>query len=43
MLSALAVRVSDAPFAEAIKLIKDLIVRLVEEADEEDEHKVGGH
>merc|ERR1719189_2273114 len=39
MLSALAVRVSDDPFAKVKKMIKDLIVRLMEEANEEAEHK----
>merc|ERR1719392_262733 len=39
VLSALAVRVSDSPFKKVIKMIKDLIVRLMEEANEEAEHK----
>merc|ERR1719210_275927 len=39
VLSALAVRVADDPFAKAKKMIKDLIVRLMEEANEEAEHK----
>merc|ERR1719238_2602670 len=39
VLSALVVRVSDSPFKKVIKMIKDLIVRLMEEANEEAEHK----
>jgi len=39
ILSALAVRVSDDPFKKVKKMIKDLIVRLMEEANEEAEHK----
>merc|ERR1719282_1425801 len=39
VLSALAVRVSDDPFRKVKKMIKDLIVRLMEEANEEAEHK----
>merc|ERR1711876_73229 len=39
ILSALAVRVSDDPFAKVKKMIKDLLVRLMEEANEEAEHK----
>merc|ERR1719169_17577 len=39
ILSTLAVRVSDDPFKKVKKMIKDLIVRLMEEANEEAEHK----
>merc|ERR1719316_338391 len=39
VLSALAVRVSEDPFVKVKKMIKDLIVRLMEEANEEAEHK----
>merc|ERR1719190_100243 len=39
VLSALAVHVSDDPFRKVKKMIKDLIVRLMEEANEEAEHK----
>merc|ERR1719281_323442 len=39
VLSALAVRVSDDPFKKVKKMIKDLITRLMEEANEEAEHK----
>merc|ERR1719311_1351104 len=38
VLSALAVRVADDPFKKVKKMIKDLIVRLMEEANEEAEH-----
>merc|ERR1719415_366632 len=39
VLSMLAVRVADDPFKKVKKMIKDLIVRLMEEANEEAEHK----
>jgi len=39
VLSALAVRVADDPFKKVKKMIKDLIVKLMEEAAEEAEHK----
>merc|ERR1719321_121118 len=39
VLSTLAVRASDDPFQKIKKMIKDLIVRLMEEANEEAEHK----
>merc|ERR1712139_686031 len=39
VLSTLAVRASDDPFKKVKKMIKDLIVRLMEEANEEAEHK----
>merc|ERR1719411_738613 len=39
VLSAVAVRASDDPFRKVKKMIKDLIVRLMEEANEEAEHK----
>jgi hypothetical protein len=39
LLAALAVRVSEDPFIKVKKMIKDLIVRLMEEANEEAEHK----
>merc|ERR1719387_439247 len=39
VLSALAVRVAEDPFVKVKKMIKDLIVRLMEEANEEAEHK----
>jgi len=39
VLASLAVRASDDPFNKVKKMIKDLIVRLMEEANEEAEHK----
>jgi uncharacterized protein YoxC len=39
VLSTVAVRASDDPFAKVKKMLKDLIVRLMEEANEEAEHK----
>merc|ERR1719446_15623 len=39
VLAALAVRAADSPFKKVIKMIKDLIVRLQEEASEEADHK----
>merc|ERR1719491_1808266 len=39
VLSALSVRVADDPFTKVKKMLKDLIVRLMEEANEEAEHK----
>jgi len=39
VLSALAVHATDDPFVKIKKMIKDLIVRLMEEANEESEHK----
>jgi len=39
VLSALSVRVADDPFTKVKKMIKDLIVRLMEEANDEAEHK----
>merc|ERR1712166_1287275 len=39
VLSALAMRVQDDPFGKVKKMIKDLITRLMEEANDEAEHK----
>merc|ERR1719421_1413319 len=39
VLGALALRVSDDPFKKVKKMVKDLIVKLMEEANEEAEHK----
>ena len=39
VLSALAVRVEADPFAKVKKMIKDFIVKLMEEANEEAEYK----
>merc|ERR1719506_710177 len=39
MLSLLVSRVADDPFDKVKKMIKDMIVRLMEEANEETEHK----
>jgi len=39
VLSTLAVRAEDDPFSKVKKMIKDLIVKLMEEANEEAEHK----
>ena len=40
VLAAIAQHASDDPFQKVKKMIKDLIVRLMEEANEEAEHKV---
>jgi len=39
VLSAVAVRAAEDPFNKVKKMIKDLIVRLMEEANDEAEHK----
>jgi len=39
LLSALAIRASDDPFGKVKKMIKDMIIKLTEEATEEAEHK----
>jgi len=39
VLSALAVRAADDPFTKVKKMLKDLVVRLMEEANDEAEHK----
>jgi len=39
VLSVIAMRVSDDPFKKVKKMIKDLVVKLMEEANEEAEHK----
>jgi len=39
VLSTMATRMEDSPFTKVKKMIKDLIVRLMEEANEEAEHK----
>merc|ERR1712129_614934 len=39
VLSAVAVRASEDPFQKVKKMIKDLITRLMEEANDEAEHK----
>jgi prefoldin subunit 5 len=38
-LSAIAARIAEDPFAKVKKMIKDLLVRLMEEANEESDHK----